>query len=71
MGFKVLLHFENGYVNDRSSFTSYWAAVEFCRTCAGGRIHRIEIDEGHNGKRVMWDRSWTPLSRATLYKDYV
>ena len=69
---KVLLHFDNGFVNDRTTFDSYWAAVEFCRNNVSltGSVKRIEIQEEGNGTRAMWDRSWTPISRATIYKDY-
>lgn len=70
--YTVLLRFDNGFTNDRNSFDSYRAAIEFCRNNVSltGSIRRIEI-RSIDGTQSMWDRDWTPLSRATLYKDYL
>ena len=64
--YTVLLHFDNGFVNDRSRFASYIDAVTFCRTCVSrtGHVRRIEIRDSANvhHPRAMWDRSWDAVS---------
>lgn len=69
--YTVLLRFDNGYTNDRNAFDSYNASIEFCRKNVSltGSIRRMEIDS-IDGKQTVWDRCWTPLSRALLYKDF-
>lgn len=69
--FIVLLHFDNGHVNDTMAFTTYSEALNYARHCVShtGSVHRIEIEEGA-GVRAVWDRSWSPASNATLFRDY-
>jgi hypothetical protein len=64
--FDVIVRYVNGS-NDVFRMKSFSQAQDFYRhhiSYSGGRVKRVEVDEGLNSVRAIWDIDWTPESRA-------